>query len=100
MWVSQRDQKVRIVERKVVIASVPEYYVSLLLRFLEYGAVVLPLHKPRIPDDMRLVLLSLFDSGLMLVQILQGLKALHLLLHQVTIRHRMADHYDFLSTIF
>ena len=70
MRISQGDQKVRIVERKVIIASVPEYYVSLLLRLLEYGAVIYACVDYESPDNVRLVLLPLFDGGFMLVLIL------------------------------
>jgi len=43
---------------------------------------------------VRLVLLALLDRGLVAVQVRVGREALDALLHQVAVRHRVADHHD------
>jgi len=91
--VHHRDQQIGRVERKIVVAPVPEQDLRFPLSGLEDPAVVHAGidHVPRC--QQRLELLPLFDGGMKPLQILGGRKALDRLLDQVTVRHRVAHHH-------
>ena len=97
--VDDDDVDVRLDERRVVVASVPEDDVGLLLRLIEDLRVV-DAGKDQISlGDVRLVLLALLDRRVGRLEVLVALEALGDLLRQVSVRHGVAEDGDALSAL-
>ena len=95
--VDHDDVHVRLHERGVVVAAVPDDHVRLLLGPVEDRGVVDPGEDEVALGDMRLVLLALLDCRVCGVEILVALEALHGLLGQVAVGHRVAQNCDTLA---
>ena len=97
--VADDDVQVRLDERRVVVAAVPDDHVRLLLGPREDGGVVDP-GEDEVPlGQVRLVLLALLDRAVRGVEVLVALEALHGLLRQVAVRHRVPQDGDALPRL-
>ena len=97
--VADDEVQVGLDERRVVVAPVPDDHVGLLLRAGEDGAVVDP-GEDEVPlGEVRLVLLALLDRAVGGVEVLVALEALHGLLRQVAVGHRVAQDGDALARL-
>ena len=70
------DLEVALDERRIVVASVPNHDIRFFLGFSQDNLVIDASIDHRSAIDMRLVLLSLFDGALVLVQIIMICEAL------------------------
>ena len=91
MRVGDGDPQVGLVERRVVVAAVPQDHVRLLLGLGEDRAVVDARVDDRTVADVGLVLLHLLDRAVVLRHVLQRREPLHDLLAQVAVGHGMPD---------
>ena len=90
--VDDDDVDVRLDERRVVVAAVPENDVCLPLGEAENLLVIDP-GEDEVPlGEVRLVLLPLFDRGVGGVEVFVALESLHGLLRQVAVGHRVPEH--------
>ena len=92
--IHDRDQYIGHVEGEVVVAPVPDHHVRFLLGLAEDRLVVYAGVDDPVGVDVRLVLLALLDRHFVLRQVVVGLEALHRLLRQVSVGHRMSDDHD------
>ena len=92
MRIEHHDVEVGTIERRVVVAAVPQDDVALPLRLAQDLLVIHSGIDGRALDDVRLVFLALFDGALVAVEIGQRSEALRALRRQVAVRHGMADH--------
>ncbi len=97
MRVHKGDIKIRLVEREIVVAAVPEYDVGFLLGFTENGFVVDACVHYDAAIDMGLVLFPFLDGAVVQIEIFVGGKALDLLLCQIPVWHWMAYGNDVLA---
>src|SRR5439155_10613983 len=88
------DLDVRLVEGQVVVAAVPDDDVGLTLRLLQDGAVIDAGIDDRAVLEVRLVFLAFFDGALVPVEVLEGGEALHALLHEIAVGHRVTHRHD------
>ena len=86
-------------ERRVVVAAVPDDRVRLGLGRLEDRRVVDAREDEVALGEVRLVLLALLDRAVGGVEILVAREALHGLLGQVAVGHRVAEHGDALAAL-
>ena len=92
--VRHHDVQVRRIERRVVVAAVPQDHVGFGLRLGEDRAVVDAGIDDGAVGDVGLVLLDLLDRALVLLEIGERGEALHLLRRQVAIGHRVPHGRD------
>ena len=91
------DVQVRLDERRVVVATVPENHVGFLFRRAQDLLVVDAREDEVALGEVRLVLLALLDRRIGRLEILVVLEPLHRLFREVAVRHRMAEHRDLLA---
>ena len=91
MRVDDDDRQIGLVERKVVVAAVPDDDVGFLLRCAQDLLVVDASVDDRSVVDVGFVLLPLFDRAVMLVEVGVGFEPLHFLRDKVAVGHRMSD---------
>jgi len=92
--IDQGDVHVRLIERGVVVAPVPEEDVRLRLDGFQ-DSVIVDAGEDHAPvGDVRLVLLPLLDRHLVVDQVLLGGEALDPLVQEVAVGHGMAHHSD------
>ena len=92
--IHHRDPQVRLVERHVVVAAVPDHYVGLGFGLAQNAFVVHAGIDDAARHDVRLVLLALLDRHLVAFHILHRGKTLHGLRHEVAIGHGVAHRHD------
>ena len=97
--VDDDDVNVRLDERRVVVAAVPDDDVGFLLGGLEDRCVVDAGEDEVALGEVRLVLLALLDRAVGVLEILVALEALDDLLRQVAVRHRVAENGDALAVV-
>jgi len=89
--VHDRDLEVRLVEREVVVAAVPQHHVGFRLRLLEDLCVVHARVDDRARSHVRLVLLTLLDRALVQIHVRHRGEALHRLRGKIAVGHRVTD---------
>jgi len=92
MRIDDDDVQVGLDERRVVVAAVPKDDVRFLLRSAQDAFVVDAGEDEVARGEMGLVLLALLDCRVRRLEILVALEALHGLLREIAVRHRMAQH--------
>ena len=92
--VDDDDVDVRLDERRVVVAAVPEDHVGLLLGAVEDRPVVDPGEDEVALGQVGLVLLAFLDRRVGGVEVLVALEALHRLRGEVAVGHRVAQDCD------
>ena len=97
--VGHGDPQIRLVERRIVIAAVPDNHVRFLLGLFQYRRVV----DARVDDyavaQVRLVLLTFLDGAVVQVEVVIRCKTLHRLPCQVAVGHRVANSDGFLAHV-
>ena len=91
------DPQIRLIEREVVVAAIPNDDIGFLLGLAQNRLVIHAGVDDDAPVNVRFVLLALLDGAVVLIQVGVSGKALHGLLHQIAVGHRMPDHHDLLA---
>ncbi len=97
--VRDNDLQIRDIKGEVIITAVPQDNVRFLFRLAEDLFIIHAGIDEHAIVDVRLVFLTLFDRGLMLVEVIIIGEALDFLAHQVSIWHRVTDRRDLVTHV-
>jgi hypothetical protein len=92
--VDDRDPDVRLVERRVVVAAVPDDHVGLFFGLAEDRLEVDTGEDDVARLDVVFVFFALLDRALVLIEVLHGVVALHALGDEITVGHRVPHNGD------
>src|SRR5210317_2160499 len=91
MRISNANPKIGFVERRIVVAAVPDNYVSLFFRFFENRGVIRTCVDDHAIGNMRLVFFTFLNRALVPNKVLEGLETLYGLPCQVPVWHWMTN---------
>src|ERR1017187_5543059 len=92
MRIENNNVEIGLVERSVIVASVPQNDVALLFGLMQDVLVIDTRINRRALHDVRLIFLTLFDGALISFEVGEGGKAFRTLGNQIAVRHGMTDH--------
>lgn len=94
MRIGDHDVQIGDEEGQIVVAAIPQDDIRLVFGAGEDGGVIHAGEDHVTVIEVRLVLLALLDGGLVQVEVGVAAEALHGLLAQIAVGHRMAHHDD------
>lgn len=97
--IDHNDLKIGLVERRVIVAAIPQNHVGFFLGGTQNLFVIHTGINHGAFADVRFVLLAFFDRALLQVEIFEGGEALDRLRREVAIGHGMPDN-DGLASVF